>query len=176
MIAAVDEKKRLSETPEFLADMLANDYVREIEIMNGQGGKVAVPGIEINGKQFPLTSTWGTIFKSVTGTLQAYGNRVKDHTDQPTDWKALSHAIRIGEQIIEVLAEGTMIFPRPNAAYLLEVKRGNIPLQEATEYLTELFNQVEEAVDASTLPEKTETLSDDFEMFKLDLLRHYYKL
>lgn len=176
MLADADHTKRLSDNPTLLASILAEQYVKEIEILNGQGGKVNVPGIEINGKQFPLTSTWGTVFKSVSKTLGGYGSRVKDHTDQPTDWKALSHAIRVGEQILDVLANGTIEFPRPNASFLLEVKQGKIPLQDATDYLTDLFNQVEEAVEASSLPEKTETLTDDFERFKLDLLLTYYKL
>lgn len=176
MLYTVVETKKLHETPDFLKAMLENKYVTEVQIMNGQGGKVAVPGIELNGKQFPLTSTWKTVLASVTKTLSSYGNRVKDHTDKPTDWKALSHAIRIGEQILEVLQEGKMSFPRPNAKYLLEVKQGKVPLEEATNYLTELFNQVEGAVESSTLPNKDETLADDFEMFKLDLLMHYYKL
>lgn len=175
-LAKVDHKKRLSELPVLLSVLLEDQYVREIEIMNGHGGRAAVPGVEINGKQFPLTSTWGTIFTSVSKTLDSYGNRVKDHTDKPTDWKALSHAIRIGEQILEVLADGVMQFPRPNAAFLLEVKQGKIPLQDATDYLTSLFNQVEESVNESTLPEKTETLAGEFEAFKLELLRNYYKL
>lgn len=173
---SVVETKRLNETPDFLKGLLENKYVTEIQIMNGQGGKVAVPGIELNGKQFPLTSTWKTVLASITKTLSSYGNRVKDHLDQPTDWKALSHAIRIGEQILEVLANGSIQFPRPNARFLLEVKQGKIPLQDATDYLTDLFNQVEEAVEASTLPDKTEELALEFEQFKLKLLRFYYKL
>lgn len=169
-------KLKLKDLPISMGVLLSFEHVSQTEIMNGQGGKVAVPGIELNGKQFALTTSWREILSSVEKTLKSYGNRVKDHTGEPTDWKALSHAIRIGEQIIDILELGHIEFPRPNAAFLLEVKQGKVPLQDATDYLTDLFNRVEGAVEKSQLPEKTPELTEEFEQFKLDLLRQYYRL
>jgi hypothetical protein len=128
------------------------------------------------GKKFPLTNTWGTMVRSLRKSLLTYGERVKKFDGEGVDWKALSHAIRITEQVIELSRCGIIKFPRPNAVFLKAVKEGRIPLDEATDYLTQCFNEVDLAVENSVLKERTPELEEEFEDFKLRLLRDLYNL
>lgn len=167
---------KLSDDMTLINQLCQLNYIHHDEIMNANGGTGSAPAINVAGKQFPLTSKWRTVNDSIAGSLTSYGNRVKDHTGEPTDWKALSHAIRIGEQILELLANGRINFPRPNRDYLLKVKQGGVALDEATTYLTDIFNKIDVAVACSNLPDRTPELEEDFYEFKLSLLRRYYKL
>jgi len=168
--------EKLHEKMELVNELCQLNHFHHDTIMNANGGTESAAAINVGGKQFPLTTKWRTVYDAITSSITRYGNRVKDHTDQPTDWKALSHAIRIGEQILELLDTGRIAFPRSNAAFLLEVKQGRVPLQDAIDYLTSIFNTLDTATAASNLPDRTPELEDDFYEFKLKLLREYYIL
>lgn len=160
-----------------VVDYLAQlNYFHHDTIMNANGGTESAPALNVGGKQFPLTTKWRTVLESIEKSIQNYGNRVTGHAGQPTDWKALSHAIRIGEQILELLDKGRIEFPRSNAKYLLEVKQGKVELQDAIDYLTKIFNCLDTAVAVSNLQDRTPELEADFYEFKLALLREYYNL
>jgi hypothetical protein len=40
-------------------------------------------------------------------------------TQEGVDWKALSHAVRVGTQALELLKTGHVTFPLPNAAHVV---------------------------------------------------------
>lgn len=160
-----------------VVDELAGlNYFHHDTIMNAKGGTESAPALNVGGKQFPLSTAWRTVLESIEKSIANYGNRVTGHAGQPTDWKALSHAIRIGEQILELLDKGRIDFPRSNAKYLLDVKTGQVPLDEAISYLTHIFNCLDNAVAMSNLPDRTVELEEQFYEFKLNLLRDYYNL
>jgi hypothetical protein len=157
-------------------ELLKMPHVKEVMIENAEGGSALAPAFDICGKKFPYTSKWFTILYSLLGSLEQYGERVKSFDGEGCDWKALSHAIRISEQVLELSREGTLKFPRPNAAYLRSVKEGRETLADATEYLTARFNEVDDVVAASVLQDRTPELEASFEQFKLNLLRKFYGL
>jgi len=70
-----------------------------------------------------------------------------------SDWKALSHAVRIGHQAIEFLTTHKMTFPRPEAAHLLAIKQGKISFEQVTQEIEQLLTDVQKAAQESTLPE-----------------------
>lgn len=150
------------------------DHVKPCEVLNARGGKELSPGMEVAGKQFPLTNKWDNVYASVQGSVLNYGERVKEFDGEGVDWKALSHAIRITEQVLELSRTGLLLFPRPNAKFLLDVKSGKVPLDEATAYLTAAFSGVDEAVSASVLQEKSPALEVQFREWKLEKLRELY--
>lgn len=79
------------------------------------------------------------------------------------DWKALSHAVRVARQAIELLETGFVIFPRPEAEHLTAIKIGSLPYQKVAEEIDDLLPAVEEAAARSTLPEIADTAwIDDF--------------
>lgn len=164
----------LRDHPDFVAELLKLDHVKECEILNGAGGTEMAPAIEVCGKQFPLTANFAAVIKSIEGSIAQYGDRVKKYDGEGVDWKALSHAIRITEQVVELCLHGKLTFPRPNAAYLKDVKEGKVPMDDAIAYLTQCFNEVDDAIEKSKLPDRTPEMDELFVKFKLDILNKLY--
>jgi uncharacterized protein len=69
------------------------------------------------------------------------------------DAKNAAHCIRLLPMCIEFLATGEMTVYRPDAAELLQIKRGEWPLARVKAHAAELFEEAKAARDRSTLPE-----------------------
>ena len=81
-----------------------------------------------------------------------YGKRAKlAETNEGIDWKALSHAVRVGQEALELLKTHKIEFPLPNAPYILEIKKGLRPYNEVAEKIEALLEAVERASEHSTL-------------------------
>jgi hypothetical protein len=72
---------------------------------------------------------------------------------QGVDWKALSHAVRVGTQAIEFLGTGHVTFPLPNAEHVLAIKTGKVAYQKVSREIESLLESVEVAALVSSLPE-----------------------
>ena len=84
-----------------------------------------------------------------------YGERARAAmTNEGIDWKAVSHAVRVARQALELLRTHTITFPRPDAAELLEIKLGKHPYSEVSPMLEALVQEVMNC--KSTLPEETD--------------------
>ncbi len=82
-----------------------------------------------------------------------YGNRARmAASNEGIDWKALSHAVRVGEEAIELLKTGEIQFPRPNAEFLLKIKLGEFAYAPVAEYIENVFERLLVAETESTLP------------------------
>jgi hypothetical protein len=68
------------------------------------------------------------------------------------DAKNAAHCVRLLRMCKEFLATGEMTVFRPDAAELLEIKRGAWPLERIKTHATELFAEIKIARDASPLP------------------------
>ena len=78
--------------------------------------------------------------------LNDYGARARAaETNNGVDWKALSHAVRIANEAIELLDTKKITFPRPEAAHLLAIKQGKLPYEEVAREIDMLLAQVEQA-------------------------------
>ena len=167
---------KMEASPMLLDKLLMLEHVRETTLMNAKGGHANAAALDVCGKKFPMTNTWATVVTSMKSTLENYGERVKEFDGEGVDWKALSHAMRITEQVLELCGTGKLVFPRPNAAYLLDVKSGKVPLDEATRRLEDAFACIDEAVATSVLRERTPALEAEFEAWKLNALMRMYEL
>lgn len=84
-----------------------------------------------------------------------YGERaLKAEKNEGIDWKALSHAVRVANESIELLSTGKIIFPRPDKQLLLDIKRGNLSYKEVEQIIETGLGNVEEAQKISKLPNK----------------------
>jgi len=72
------------------------------------------------------------------------------------DWKSLSHAVRVYQQVIELLETGFITFPRKNAKFLLDVKKGHHDIEDIKKLLASLDDKVNALLEVSTLPEVSE--------------------
>lgn len=160
--------------PELVEQLCTIPHVQQVMIENAKGGSELAPALDICGKKYPLTNKIMTVLNSVNNTLETYGNRVQQYEGEGVDWKALSHAIRITEQVLELCDTGKLVFPRPNAEYLLAVKKGQLSIEEAVDYLNVQFNKIEDSVNNSKLVDKTPEMYEDFRNFKIDYLNDFY--
>ena len=92
-----------------------------------------------------------------------YGERARQAAaNEGIDWKALMHAVRIGNQAHELLATGTVTFPRPEAALLLQIRKGEIPYAHVAEVIELSMESLEAAQELSVLPkEPNQALIDE---------------
>lgn len=87
------------------------------------------------------------------------------------DWKAVSHAFRAAYQIKELLTEGNITFPRPEAKFLVQVKTGVLDFKELSPLLDDLVDEVKELRDKSTLPDKPDVKF--WEEFIMEVMLHH---
>lgn len=112
---------------------------------------------EVCNRKAPFTSSIKYAYDIFKRVLDEYGHRALEaEKNQGVDWKALSHAVRIAEQGIELLETGHITFPRPNAAHLLDIKQGRLPYQQVADQIDQLLLDVEDAAEKSNLPEEAD--------------------
>jgi hypothetical protein len=110
---------------------------------------------DVCGRKLPFTSSIKNGRDIVQKLVDEYGQRaLQAESQQGVDWKALSHAVRVATQALEVLATAHVTFPLPNAAHVLNIKTGKLPYQEVSAEIEDLLERVEAAAAASTLPER----------------------
>jgi len=88
---------------------------------------------------------------------EEYGKRARlAETNEGIDWKALSHAVRVGEEALELLATGEITFPLKNAPHIMAIKCGSVSYDQVASEIEELLGAVEAASDKSSLPEEAD--------------------
>jgi hypothetical protein len=98
-----------------------------------------------------------------------YGARAQlAKSNQGVDWKALSHAVRVGREAIELLSTHQVTFPLPYAAHILEIKQGKLPYEEVAKEIEWLLAEVERQSEISTLQD-----SPDYQFID-DLVANVY--
>jgi hypothetical protein len=94
----------------------------------------------------------------------SFGNTIKAayeiysriYDNEGIDWKALSHAVRIANEAIELLATANVTFPLPNAGHILDIKRGLLPYDDVASEIERLLEEVEKASELSTLRDEAD--------------------
>jgi len=92
-----------------------------------------------------------------TRIYEEYGKRARlAETNEGIDWKALSHAVRVGEEALELLRTGEVTFPLKNAAHIMAIKLGTIPYDQVATEIEGLLGAVELASEESSLREEAD--------------------
>ena len=105
------------------------------------------------GRRLQYTATIKHARDVVALLVTEYGKRaLQAESQQGVDWKALSHAVRVATQAIELLRTGHVTFPLPNAAHVLDIKVGKVPYQNVSGEIEDLLAAVEVEALYSTLP------------------------
>lgn len=89
----------------------------------------------------------------------SYGERARmAQNNEGIDWKAISHAFRVGYQLKELYMTGDLIFPLRNAEYLKNLKKGvyHYINDNVAENLDTLINEVEILANKSNYQESVE--------------------
>jgi hypothetical protein len=124
----------------------------EVVMVPGPNKSDLMPHLHVCGRKVPYGSTV-KFAKQVFGRiLQGYGQRAqKAHLAGGIDWKALSHAVRVNEEALELLKTGKITFPRPEAELLTQIKLGKLPYEQVAEKIEQGLADLTEAHTTSTL-------------------------
>lgn len=129
-----------------------------------QPGGGTVTYFEVCGKKSMMTASIKIAREITQNLVDNYGQRaLAAERNEGVDWKALSHAVRVGREALELFDTGRITFPRPEARHLLAIKQGELEYQEVAEEIEGLLVEVERAAENSDLPDSVDfDLIDDF--------------
>lgn len=160
---------KLSVVADKLLVFCATHEFSDIEIITSQAG-TDVPHLVVVDRKVPYTATIKMAHEIYAKVYENYGARARAaKNNEGIDWKAVSHAVRVARQAIELLTTGAITFPRPDAPQLLEIKQGLLPYGPIAEELEALVEQVEAVALGSALPEKS-----DHRLIDATVLRYYH--
>lgn len=152
LISARGPKAKLAEVGDQLAARFAGVEHAEIVQIPQRDGSL-LPHLAVCGCKAPYTLRLELALPRYQAILANCGHRARSARDnQGIDWKALSHAVRVGRQAIEYLGSGQITFPRPEAGRLLQIKLGLLPYQSVAEEIEALLALAEAAAASSPLP------------------------
>ena len=127
---------------------------RDDERENPQG----IRELQIAGKWYGESTSIANVLLSVRKSISRYGDRARSAADaEGVDWKALSHAVRVSKELIELLSFRQVTFPLVDAPLLLSIKKGERPLEEVQNILDRDLAFIEVKAAESHLPEKVDT-------------------
>ena len=111
--------------------------------------------VEVLGKRFLGTVTIGYFSERITEMEEQFGNRAKASA-KGVDFKALSHAVRVISEVEELIDDGFITFPLNNRVYVTSIKEGNESLDDVMEYIDKKLTTVQEKLEKSALPERSD--------------------
>lgn len=146
-----------------------------LELGTSTNQRTVMRTLKLNGREYLETTTLQNFRTAVEKLRDQYGERSTRAASTDVDWKSLSHAVRVYNQVIELLQTKRIAFPRPNAEELTRIKKGEVPIEQVTELLRRLDDQVTLELARSTLPDASE-LNDDLHRLFFSWLREQYGL
>jgi len=143
---------RLAAAEQGLAGFAATSEHCQLLDLPAPGDRL-VRHLEVCGRKMPFTSSIKSARELVQRLVDSYGQRaLQAERNEGVDWKALSHAVRVGREALELLRSGRIAFPLPYAAELLEIRRGERPYPAVAAEVERLLDDVEAAARKSALP------------------------
>ena len=129
---------------------LNNEYIKIIRKINPKG--ISEEFLEVAGKFYALNCNVKLVRQQLQEKFDEYGKRaLLAEKNEGIDWKALSHAVRVNSQGVELLTTGSITFPRPDRELLVQIKTGQMLYKQVEEIILEGFQQLEEAKEKSKL-------------------------
>ncbi len=158
---------KLGEAAGELEALAAAEHIAIVSLPTA-GGK-PLRYLEVCGHKAPFTASIKNAREIAGRLLEEYGHRaLQAERNEGVDWKALSHAVRIGREAVELFKTGRIALPRPDAQHLLRIKQGGLPYHAVTEEIEGLLAEIENAAAGSSLPE-----APDLEFIEELVIRAY---
>lgn len=100
---------------------------------------------EVLGRKYLFGIRYSEFVEQIMRIKSEYGARA-EKASSGIDWKAMSHAIRGAEQLLEIYTTGDLQFPLKNAEYIKLVKQGKLDFsKEVQPYLEDVMDRAEAA-------------------------------
>ncbi len=135
------KKQLLSDHIPELLDRTRNPFIHEETVVARDGRKYDLLTICI--KSVPVNDTLGRALDVAEKVVSNYGERATKVATTRHDWKAYSHALRIGYELKELLSEGRITLPGPYAPRLLTVKLGQVTIKEVGDEIEVMMSELE---------------------------------
>lgn len=158
-LSLVNPKRRLGEVQKWIVGKLVQDHPEFIKVIQHPADPTGKLGqfLEVCGRKVPFTSSIDVAQMVYTKVFEEYGDRaLKAQSNEGIDWKALSHAVRVGWEAIELLRTNHVVLPLRNADHVRAIKFGEIPYEVVANEIEELLVKVEDAAVRSRLPESVD--------------------
>jgi RNA repair pathway DNA polymerase beta family len=134
-----------------------HEFTSLVPIENPGTGR-AMMHWEVCGRKMPYSASIKIAHGVMSAMVGEYGKRaLMAETQQGVDWKALSHAVRVGTQALELLQTGNITFPLPNAQHVIDIKTGKLPYAEVADEIEDFLARVESAAICSTLQDEPDS-------------------
>jgi len=113
---------------------------------------------EVLGSKYHETIKVGYCIEQLQKKYDGYGFRAKKaEAAGGLDWKAISHALRVGYQLADIYECGSFEYPLRQTDYLLAVKAGELDYKTVVApELERLSEEVQALSDESKLPERVD--------------------
>jgi hypothetical protein len=126
--------------------------------------------LEVCGSKFQDNLKLSYAKETLEQIFSQYGERTRlAKINQSIDWKALSHAFRVGYQTLHILEDGGFEYPLKESPYLMQIKKGELHFLDVELELTELVNKVNELTKTSNLPDDVDRVFWDEYIAKIHL-------
>lgn len=154
MILHYGTSAKLEQFPDAIQKMAdSSEHIEVLSIPSGHQNERFVLCISVCNKKTQFPANLKTAYDCYSRLYDEYGKRaMAAKNNEGIDWKALSHAVRVGRECIELLTTGTITFPRPEAARLIQIKTGLLKYNEVAEEIEHLLVDAEDASLKSSLP------------------------
>ena len=132
-------------------------FIKFITASVSRGTEVYKEGVyvEVLGKRFFASVSVGYFLEKITFMKKQFGYRSKQ-SSTVVDFKALSHSVRVINEVEELLDNNFITFPLTNRVYVRSIKEGKESLESVIEYINNKLDKVQEKLEKSTLPQKSD--------------------
>lgn len=130
---------------EHVLESLEDEHTSIVDHPVGSSGEMG-KFFECCNRKVSFTSTVKQAAEVFGKIYENYGARARlAESNEGVDWKALSHAVRVGYEAIELLTTGNVTFPLPNAEHIMSIKKGELDYSVVSAEIEQLFVDVERA-------------------------------
>lgn len=138
----------------FWEDLPNSEYSKRYDIDNCQANDKRA--FDFCGKKLMADSNVFFAKITIQKFYDSYGERARmAQANQGIDWKAISHAFRVGYQLKELYTTGDLIFPLKDAEFLKEIKKHKFHFSndKIADKLENLVNEIEVLASNSNYPQ-----------------------
>ena len=142
---------------DLLKAMRCYSNVKLITLNTAEG--VETPAIDILGKKFDYHCTFAFVIQVLKKLQKGYGQRARESkNNNGTDWKALSHALRVSYQGIELLETGKITLPLVGESLEMVrgTKLGKFEVEVVSDQIAVNLERLEELSEESQLRENVD--------------------
>ena len=143
-----------------------------------QAGGVPIKYWNVCGRKLQYSASMLHARDVMKSLVDEYGHRaLKAEKNEGVDWKALSHAVRIGRQALELMTTANITFPLTYRDHIIAIKSGSLDYKVVSAEIENLLEEIEATSEKSILPHETDKeWVDDFvfNVYK-DEIRNYLR-